>query len=204
MQFLFLLLLSTQSVLSMFASSHDSNKRIREDGNRRYIVHATDPLAATETEALLVGSFGSDNVVPAQPHNGVASWTVTSHGEDLTNAIDKLAAVRIADQETVSPIQPSGPRTRMGRRDDGTFMVVPIPGSDLKKIEDFIRSKMKSGTKIGRVTDESEITAWFNLHLDPEAVRAIKNFEGVEDCEPSLENHYNRALSARNEAPVNS
>jgi hypothetical protein len=104
-------------------------------------------------------SVGSDNIVPGQLDNGVASWTIISNGEDLTNAINKLAAVRTTDQEAVPPAQPSELRNRSGRRDAGIYMVIPILGSDLKKTEDFIQSKVQPGTKIARVTDESRITA---------------------------------------------
>jgi hypothetical protein len=202
MQFWFLLLPSDQFVLATFASSHDPNRPIREDGNRRYIVYATDPSTTAETEALLTRSFGSNNIVPGQLDNGVASWTIISHGEDLTNTINELAAVRTADQEAVPPAQPSEPRNRSGRQDAGIYMVVPILGSDLKKTEDFIQSKVQPGTKIARVTDESRITAWFNLYLDSEAVEAVQSFEGVAECEPALENHYNGALLASDKALV--
>lgn len=62
--------------------------------------------------------------------------------------------------------QPSESSRRLVRRDDGDSVVIPIQESNLKKIEDFIQSKVQPGTRIARITNENQITAWFNLHFD--------------------------------------
>tara|TARA_R110002003_G_scaffold171_3_gene13854 strand:- start:2517 stop:2729 length:213 start_codon:yes stop_codon:yes gene_type:complete len=70
-------------------------------------------------------------------------------------------------------------------------MAVPIPGSDVKKIDDFIQSKVQRGTHIARIKDGDRIMAWCGLHLDPEAKNAVENFEGVEEVEAEMVSHYN-------------
>lgn len=173
------------------ASSHDPNKRDRGAGESRYTVHATDPTKTNETEALLQSSFGADNVMTKQLNNDIPTWTIISHGDDLTDATNQLDAVRVGEPETVPQPQSSEPRRRPGRRDDGVYMAVPIPGSDVKKIDDFIQSKVQPGTHIARITDGDHIMAWCGLHLDAEAKNAVENFEGVEEVEAEMVSHYN-------------
>ncbi|KAF2023719.1 hypothetical protein EK21DRAFT_94700 [Setomelanomma holmii] len=194
MQFLFQLLLCTQSVLATLASSYDPNKWGRGVGESRYTVHATDPTKTTETDALLKSSFGANNVITNQLDNDIATWIITSHGDELTDPINQLDVVRVGDPKTVPQTQSSEPRRRRGRRDDGVCIAVPVPGSDLNKVEDFIQSKVQPGTDIARITNGNRITAWYGLHLGPEAKDAVENFEGVEEVEAEMETNYNRAL----------
>jgi hypothetical protein len=197
MQFLFLLLLCTQSFFATLASSYDPDKWDRGVSEIRYTVHATDPTKTHETEALLKNAFGTDNVIKKQLDNGIPTWSIISHGDDLTDAINQFDVVRIEESATVPQSQSSKPRRRPGRRDYGVYMAVPIPGSDLKKIDDSIQSKVQPGTEVDRVVRGERIMAWCGLHLDPEARIAVKNFEGVEGVDAEMVSHYNIALPAR-------
>ena len=71
------------------------------------------------------------------------------------------------------------------------YVAYPSESGDTKKTEEFLRSKIKPGTQIYTLTDmedNEEITAWFQLHLDPEARKEVEDYKGIAemDDEPGI------------------
>jgi hypothetical protein len=67
-------------------------------------------------------------------------------------------------------------------------------GIDTKRIEDFIKSKVKKGSPVFQFKFDDEILAWYGLRLSLEAKEAVENYEGIKKVSTGSKMKYNRAL----------
>lgn len=66
-------------------------------------------------------------------------------------------------------------------QDVGTYMASANPSSDIQKTEEFLKSKVQSGTSFYQFTnDDGTVIGWGNLTLNAAAVDALDNYEGIE------------------------
>jgi hypothetical protein len=189
MHFLFILLLCTQSILATTSLGDPSDKLISTPAGTRYTVETTDHTKTAETQAQLKNLYGDDNVVINDGYDG-ASWTITLEGDDITKNIEAL--------ESVCLVHRGQGRRRLSRRDEEVHYIIfpklPEGSTDTKATEEFLRSKIPSGSEIYHFSDNGQITAWWGLSLDADAKTAVENHEGVGKVieDPGL--NYSRAL----------
>ncbi|CAN9415232.1 unnamed protein product [Alternaria alternata] len=194
MHFLSILLLCTQSILATTSLGDPSDKFISTPAITRYTVEATDHTKTAEIQAQLKNLYGDDNVVINDGYDG-ASWTITSEGDDITKNIEAL--------DSVCLVHRGQDRCRLSRRDEQVHYIVfpklPDGSTDTNATEEFLRSKIPSGSEIYHFSDNGQITAWWGLSLDDDAKKAVENHEGVEKVieDPGL--NYSRALPRSDE-----
>jgi hypothetical protein len=193
MHFLFILLLCTQSILATTSLDDTSNNLISTPAGTRYTVEATDHTKTAETQAQLKNLYGDDNVVIKDGYDG-ASWTITLECDDITKNIEALESVRLVHR--------GQDRRRLSRRDEEVHYIVfpklPDGSTDTKATEEFLRSKIPSGSELHHFSDNGQITARWGLSLDADAKKAVENHEGVGKVieDPGL--NYSRALTRSN------
>ena len=161
------------------------NKCRRNPSESRYTVVAIKPSKSTEAETLLKSIYGDANVTRNSHDHKPPSWIVTGAPIEPTNS---LVVARLIKSK--SPPRPQ-PQPRHTDPKD-VYIAYPTESSDTKKTEQFLRSKIKSGTQIYTLRDmdgKEEITAWFQLHLDPEARKEVEEYEGIAemDDEPRID-----------------
>ncbi|KAH7075066.1 hypothetical protein FB567DRAFT_536098 [Paraphoma chrysanthemicola] len=159
----------------------------------RYTVEAIDNTKTAGTQAQLKSLYGDDNVVINDGYDG-ASWTIISEG-DITKSIEALESIRL--------VQWGQDRRRLSRQAEEIHYIVfpklPDGSTDTKATEEFLRSKIPSGSEIYHFSDNGHITAWWGLSLHADAKKAVEDHEGVGEVmeDPGL--NYSRALPRRDE-----
>ncbi|KAF2821808.1 hypothetical protein CC86DRAFT_100900 [Ophiobolus disseminans] len=185
MRLILLLLLCTQSVISAISLGHFPDSGIRDSSVIFYTVFPIDSTHAAETartEASLKELCGDANVRSNQKIDDkhIESWTIK------ISINDDLAAVGAV--EGVHSVQPDIPADRsrfvashpsFARRDIQYYSAVATLAEDVQATEEFLKSKIQSGTEIRYLKDGDKVVGWWRLALDAESRKAVKNFKGI-------------------------
>jgi hypothetical protein len=146
-------------------------------------------IEAIEIDGKLVDFYppaGGDRADPAQPISGVER-----RSEEHDNT-----------QSSASGVLPSQiEHPDLSRRDIGKYAVVATNISDLKAVEDFLRSKVQSGTEFRPFPqNNNDIAVWYSVMLDKEAKTEVEKFEGIHSVEVGEQGVFFRVLPLSHDA----
>jgi hypothetical protein len=189
MRLLLLLLLCAQSVISSLTSNLRPDLWNRNAGVIYYTVIPVDPTQAVETtrtEAALKDLCGEAKVTPIRSDGDesgtvVESWNVSSmDGIDLTATIEAINGVSSVEYNDPShPSATSSDRFALAPREDVKTYGAVTNETNVQEIEDFLNSKIESGTKLYRYELDGQFLGWYNLVLTSEAAEAVKGHKGI-------------------------
>lgn len=188
MHFLYIFLLCTQSITATTGSGHFSDASIHSPATTRYRVEASDPAKAVETEAQLKSLYGDDKVVFHQRGDKIASWTITSDSDDITKDIEALELVHLI------PPRDSTENPELVRRDVEKYLAFANLAENVTETEEFLRSKMPTGTRVAYFKRGDHIFGWWNLALDLESFNVVKGYKGIESIRKMDKADFFRAL----------
>lgn len=147
-----------------------------------YPEHPTQLAGTSATETRLKTLCGDENVTrdpPASNTDGLPfhAWKVmVMNDRNLTGIISGFEGVRLVKEDHIR--RPSPPLLR--RNDVGIYRALANQSVDIRKTEDFLKSKIQSGTTLYQAWGGDDIVGWRNLFLDVEAKKAVEEHEGIE------------------------
>jgi hypothetical protein len=92
-------------------------------------------------------------------------------------------------------------RSRLEARDVQLYHARATKDSDVQKTEEFLKSKIQSGTIILQHVNKGVVSGWYNLALDPEAKNAVEEYKGIEHVDLMEEWERYEALSTTDGSP---
>jgi len=190
--------------MSATASNLSPNLWSRGPGVTSYIVYPIDPTQIVETAKTGAALKALANVVSVSPnrrdddelHQVVYSWDVTSaDSSDLKitlGAVEGVRAVQQKPQANQTTVAPS--LLELKRRDIQNYTALANLTEDVQKTEEFLKSKVQSGTKIASMKNGDKLVGWWQLSLAPDAFKAVKDYVGIKAIRATEEGRNFRVL----------
>jgi hypothetical protein len=114
------------------------------------------------------------------------------------DGIEKLIPLPSMASDTVSTAndrtQSESKRSEIVARDTQLYDAMAKEGSGVKKIEEFLKTKVKNPDQIMQNDWDGHVTGWYDLELDTEAKKAVEEHEGIENVDIMKEAQWFRAL----------
>jgi septum formation inhibitor MinC len=130
--------------------------------------------------------------------DNLPSCTKKSNANDAVGDTEPLESVHLVQPNDTTQTHANVPRRQLKRRDKGVYTVFPKQFSDTEATEEFIKSKVRSGTQVYNSSNDIGIIAWWGLHLDAEAKAAVQNHVGVKRLDNDPEERFGEALLSGN------
>jgi hypothetical protein len=155
-----------------------------------YEVLAADDTNVTTTEEFLRSKVKNPDRIlyhswGDEPPHGWYNLELDPEAKKEVEAYKGIKAIRGREEleDFTAPakdIPPSEPEhTELTTRDIKWYTVMATNDSDVKKTEDFLKSKVQSGTEIFQHSWGGVVSGWFNAALDADAKKEVEGHEGV-------------------------
>jgi hypothetical protein len=177
---------------SVIASITKSDMFGRDSIPTRYRVTPTDPHNATriaEIEGLLKQQYGDTDVQTIPDENNRPTWLITSQRDDIDASLKRIDGV-----STVTTVAPAtvtkregggGPRhSDLAKPPATRWNILATTGSDIKKTDAFLRTKIEPGTDFFQTGIEGYEQVWGNVTLTDAAKAEVESHEGVAGMGP--------------------
>jgi hypothetical protein len=218
MQPFLLLLLLAYSVTSTFTSAVSPNILGRDVAMTSYTIASVDSANTANIESRLNQYHGDSNIVTNRQDGRIVSWTFTSSNQDVVSFFESIEGVqsvythsapeRTPRDELATPDQSESLETstheaiqnsrELSRRDTQLYNALAVEGSDFNETEAFLRTKVQEPDKIQqhKLRGSKEVTGWWWLVLDADAVEEVKKHKGIVDLEVMKMMTFDRSLAA--------
>jgi len=152
-----------------------------------YPINPTQTVETSKTEAALKELPDVASVTPnqhndnEQPHV-IDSWSVTTkHSTDITAVLSALEGVHLVEHQepfTDPAREPEHPD--VVRRDEfQRYVAMAKNDTDTQKTEDFLKSKVQSGTEFYPFELKGRTVGWYGVMLNSGAKDEVQKYDGV-------------------------
>jgi hypothetical protein len=165
------------------------SEKVRRD-TQFYRVLAADNTNATNTEAFLRSKVKNpDDILPHSWDDEITGWSnleLDAETKKEVEAYEGVKAMRVRTKleeftASANDIPPREPKhTELNTRYIQWYNARAANDSDVKRTEEFLESKVQSGTKIYTHEWDGVVSGWFNLALDAEAKKEVEEYEGID------------------------
>jgi hypothetical protein len=177
---------------SVLASVTNSDTFGRFSIPTRYRVTPTDPHNATkiaETERLLKQQYGDTDVQTIPDENNRPTWLITSQQDNIDASLKQIDGVSTVTMDTPATITKreggGGPKqSDLAKPPASRWNILATTGSDIKKTEAFLRTKIEPGTNFFEAGLEGYERCWGNVTLTDAAKAEVEKYEGVAGMGP--------------------
>jgi hypothetical protein len=95
--------------------------------------------------------------------------------------------------------QSEAKRSEMETQDTPLYRAMAKDGTNVKATEEFLRTKVKTPNRIYQLGLNGNVTGWYHLELDPEAKKAVEEYEGIDHVSVMQKMEWFRALLPEHE-----
>jgi hypothetical protein len=184
MRFIIFLLLCAHSIVSALSSTHTPDLQSRDQSVNYYKVfpiaheHFAQTIPTWHELSKLCGEARPFKL----PNRTVAYWrAVSKDSRDIIQDLRAVQGVRLVERMDASgnTISDAEHHDSLAPRQLDEYVVFVDEGSDVVKIENFLKTKIQKGTSYYPMESNDEILGWGGVVLDDAAKAAVKAYEGV-------------------------
>jgi hypothetical protein len=177
-----------------------------------YTAMATTDSDTKETEEFLKSKVQKGIPIFQHKWDGVVSgWFNLALDDNAKKEVERHKGIKrlniMRDVESFEALpendnaqqQSEAKRSEMETQDTPLYRAMAKDGTNVKATEEFLRTKVKTPDRIYQLGLNGNVTGWYHLELDPEAKKAVEEYEGIDHVSVMKKMEWFRALLPEHE-----